>query len=203
MAKPPIRQMLLIVFALGLSACSAAGPTATATALASSVTVTLPAPTQTFTPEPTKLQTSFTPAVYTDAENGFMLAYPADWTLVPNRRIGDRGSQAQLFSPGATLDELPAGGTRVTISIYAWDPQNDLAAYVAQRKTAWEASNLKILDENPGQLPDGIAEMHFIVQSPDGQQTYILLTAWGQNYLQIAGDGELTLIDEISHTLSS
>lgn len=203
MTNLPIRQILFLVFAIGLSACSTSGPIASATAPASPDTATAPASTQTFTPEPTISQTSFTPATYTDAENNFMLEYPAEWTLVPNQRIGDRGSQAQFLSPGASNEVLPAGGTRVTITVFAWDPQNDLAAYAAQRKIAWEASGMKVLDEKSGQLPDGTAEMHFVLQPLDGQQTYILLTAWGQKYLQIAGDGNLTLIDEIAHTVSS
>lgn len=202
MTQLPLRQILFIIFVLGLSACSTAGGT-TAPAITASPTpaVTILAFPPTFLPAPTQQLLSYTPAVYTDEENNFSLEYPAGWTLVPNQRIGDRGSQAQLLSPGASAEELPAGASRVMITVYAWDPQNDLAAYSAQRSAAWEASGMKILSESPGQLADGTSEMHFTVQAGDGQQTYFLLVAWGQRYLEIAGVGDLTLVAEIARTL--
>jgi len=85
--------------------------------------------------------------------------------------------------------------------VYNWDPINDLAAYVTQRKTAWESGASKIITEAKGDLADGRKEMHFIVESPVKLRSYFLFTTVGENYLQIAGEGDLALIDTIAHTL--
>jgi hypothetical protein len=140
-------------------------------------------------------------AVYSDETNGFKLDYPADWTLVPNTRIGSRGSQAQLFSPGTSVDALAAGGTRITLTIYDWDPKNNLKAYVDQRKTAFESSGSTIAQEVSGNLADGREEVHFILTSPDNESSFVMITTIGERYLQIAGDGNLDLVAAIANTL--
>ena len=116
-------------------------------------------------------------------------------------QIGSRGGQAQVYSPGSTAETLIAGGTRFTISVFDWDPKNDLPAYVNQRKTAWDASGQLIISESEGVLADGRKEMHFIVESPQKEQTYFLYTTIGERYLQIAGDGDLALLEEIAMTV--
>lgn len=145
-------------------------------------------------------QLSFSPATYTDESAGFALDYPADWTLDPSSQIGSRGGQAVLLSPGTTLETLADGGTRLAITTYIWDPKNDLDAYVANRKTAWDASGFTITREEQWTLPDGRPAYVFVVETPD-QPTFTLFTTVGEDYLQISGDGDQTLIGEIAHTL--
>jgi hypothetical protein len=145
-------------------------------------------------------QLSFSPATYEDESAGFALEYPADWTLDPSSQVGVRGGQAVLLSPGTTLETLADGGTRVAITTYIWDPKNDLDAYVATRKTAWDASGFTITREEQWTLPDGRPAYVFIVEMPE-QPTFNLLTTVGEDYLQISGDGDQTLIGEIAHTL--
>ena len=111
-----------------------------------------------------------------------------------------RGGQALLLSPGTTVETLPDGGTRVSITTYLWDPKGDLDAYVTQRKTAWEASGFAITREETWQLPDGRAARVFIVESPDVPVFY-LLTTIGDDYLQIGGEGDLALVEEMARTL--
>jgi hypothetical protein len=128
------------------------------------------------------------------------LDYPSGWTLVPNKQIGSRGSTAQLFSPGSTAEKLLVDGTRIGITVYLWDPKNDLAAYAANRKTAWEGGGSTIISETSGELADGRKQMSFTVQGPDKMQAFFLLTTLGENYLAISGDGNLKLIEEIALT---
>jgi hypothetical protein len=48
---------------------------------------------------------------------------------------------------------------------------------------------------------DGRKEMDFVVKTPDGLQAYFLFTTHGEQYLEIAGEGDLGLIQDIAHTL--
>ena len=183
-------------------------PTVLATVLATVLPTT--APTTNPTPESVSVPTtapitqgtqlSFTAATYTDESAGFELDYPAEWTLDPSSQIGVRGAQALLLSPGTTLETLADGGARVGITTYVWDPKNDLDAYIAQRKIAWDASGFAISREEQWQLADGRAAYIFIVQTPE-QPAFFLFTTVGEDYLQIGGDGNLPLIEEIAHTV--
>jgi hypothetical protein len=145
-------------------------------------------------------QLSFIPATYTDESAGIALDYPADWTLDPSSQIGVRGGQALLLSPGTTLETLADGGTRVSITTYIWDPKNDLDAYVAQRKVAWDASGFAITREEQLQLADGRTAYLFLVNTPE-VPTFTLFTTIGEDYLQISGEGDLALSEEIARTL--
>lgn len=144
-------------------------------------------------------QLSFTPATYTDESAGFALDYPSDWTLDPSSQVGVRGAQSLLLSPGTTMETLADGGTRLSIVTYIWDPKNDLDAYIAQRKIAWDSSGFTITREETWQLPDGRTAYVFEVNTPD-QPTFMFFTTVGEDYLQIAGEGDQALIEEIAHT---
>ena len=150
---------------------------------------------------PTAVPLSFASATYRDETNGFELDYPTDWSSNPNTQIGSRGSQALLLSPGASAETLPEGGTRISITIYLWDPKNDLATYVTHRKTAWDGSLSTVEVEHKGDLVDGRKEMDFIVNAPDGVQAFFLFTNLDERYLEISGEGDLGLVQEIAHTL--
>jgi hypothetical protein len=143
---------------------------------------------------------SFTPATYIDESAGFALDYPAEWTLDPSSQIGVRGGQALLLSPGTTIETVAEGGTRISVVTYIWDPKNDLDAYIAQRKVAWEASGFAVTREEALQLADGRAATIFIIETPEAP-TFTLLTTAGEDYLQISGEGDLALAEEIARTL--
>jgi hypothetical protein len=144
---------------------------------------------------------SFKAKTYKDVANGFALDYPEDWTLVPTASLGPRAEQAQLLSPGTDVDTLAQGGSRVSITIYQWDPKNDLPRFVAQRKSAWVSSGSTIVTESEGKLLDGRQEMDFVVQTPENPPTFFLFATLGNRYLQVAGEGDLTLASQIAHTL--
>jgi hypothetical protein len=64
---------------------------------------------------------------------------------------GDRGYFAQITSwprnPGELPEFVPAGETILSITVLLWDPKNDLDAFSATRKQAWDASGFQIRAE--------------------------------------------------------
>jgi hypothetical protein len=141
----------------------------------------------------------FESQTYLNEVVGFALDYPAAWSVTESV-VGERGSSQMIFSaPGiADLAELPAGETRVTVTVNQWDPKNDLAAFVDMRKTAWEASGFTILEEEEMVLDLGLAAQQFVVQTPDGKQSLFLFAAVGDQYLSLGGEGDLELVKEIA-----
>ena len=140
---------------------------------------------------------SFESQPYINETAGFALDIPAGWT-VNETVLGDRGSQVQFLSSPelAEAPVVPAGATRVNATIYQWDPKNDLSAFVAQQKTAWEASGITILEEEQLVLEQGLPAVRFNVQTPDTQLIYLMTTLVDQ-YLVLSGEGDLALVDEI------
>ena len=131
----------------------------------------------------------------------------SSWTIQPTGlRIQIRSSapalqQAQLFSPGTTAEKVAPGGSRLSITVYQWDPKRDLVAYVAHRRSAWDASGFKVRDGSLAQLSDGRPASDFFVEAPDGVLAYFLLTTVGDQYLELAGEGDLALLESIAQTL--
>jgi hypothetical protein len=198
------KYYLVTVLALGLAACAPAAEAALPLPAVQTQIIT-PSPTsplETSSPEPTKpAQLSFSAATYQDESAGYELDYPAEWAVQPRKVIGERGSQALLLSPGTTPETLAEGGSRIAMVVYLWDPKKDLTAFATQRKTAWSASGSSILSESTWELADGREAVNFVVQAPDEGKTFILLTTAGEEYLQIGGEGNLALIEEIAGTL--
>lgn len=143
----------------------------------------------------------FESRTYINDTVGFALDYPANWT-VNEMVVGDRGSQVQfLSSPDlAEAAVLPEGATRVNVTIYQWDPKNDLAAFIDHQKTAWDASGFTIVNEEPLTLELGLQATQFTVQTSD-TETVFLVTAIGDRYLVLSGEGDLTLASEIMQRL--
>ena len=159
-----------------------------------------PAPTEMVAvPEGKIPAASFESQTYINEEVGFALDYPTGWTVTESM-TGDRGSQTLLLSaPGiADLAELPEGATRVAVTVYEWDPRNDLAAFVDSRKTAWDASGFTVLEENDLVLDLGLAAKGFMIQTMDGKQAPFLFAAVGDRYVSISGEGDLALVKEIA-----
>ena len=170
---------------------------------------TAPAPTETTVavipsdtaaaPNPKLPAASFEAQTYINEEAGFALDYPVGWTV--NEMVsGPRGTQVQfLSSPDlAEAATLPpsAGATRLNATIYQWDPKNDLAAYVATRRAAWEASGFQVLEEEQLVLDLGLPAVRFTVQTSEAQVIF-LLAALGDQYLELSGEGNLELVNEI------
>lgn len=145
---------------------------------------------------------SFESQTYTDENAGFALEYPVGWT-VKESVVGERGSQVVLLSSPdiAELATLPEGATRVTVTTNQWDPKNDLAAFVANQKTAWNASGFSILEDESIQLDLGQDAVRIVAQTPDGITSTWLFAAIGERYVTISGEGDLPLVQEIMQYL--
>ncbi len=190
-----------------LNACSGlpatSQPAPVETDLPSILPATEPVPTSTevaptdAAADPKLPAASFEADTYHNEEAGFALDYPAGWT-VQEMVVGPRGTQVQFLSAPELADAptLPNGATRVAATLYDWEPRNDLAAYVAHMKTAWEASGFTVLSEEERILELGLPAVEFTVQSPDVQTVY-LIAALGDRYLVLSGDGDLELVKEI------
>ena len=78
------------------------------------------------------------------------LDIPTGWTI-NETVVAHAGHRSQFLSSHLNLPKRrlsPRASTRVSAVIYQWDPKNDLAAYVQQRKTAWEASSFSRSSKN-------------------------------------------------------
>ena len=159
-------------------------------------TETAPVPTEA-APNPKLPAAPFEAETYINEEFGFALDYPAGWT-VNEMVVGSRGIQIQFLSSPelAEAGTLPEGATRVNATIYQWDPKNDLAAFAANQKSAWEASGFSILEEEQRVLELGLPAVQFTVQTPEAQTVY-LIAALGDQYLVLSGEGDLGLVKEI------
>jgi hypothetical protein len=208
--------MKRLIFALVLSmtllsACGSAPANTTLEPVQTQLPVlpsdTAPAPTETAVPEiPTDTAAAANPKLpaapfdaqtYVNQAAGFALDYPTGWT-VNEMAVGPRGVQVQFLSSPelAEAPVVPEGATRVNATIYQWDPKNDLAAFVANQKTAWEASGITILEEEQFVLELGLPAVRFHVQAPDADLIF-LIAALGDQYLVLSGEGDLELVKEI------
>lgn len=140
---------------------------------------------------------SFESQTYLDQKFGFALDYPVGWT-VSEPMFSERAKQVQfLSSPDlANAATVPEGATRISATVYEWDPKNDLAAAVAQWKTTWQSSGFIVLDEEELVLEQGLPATQFTVQTPDATIVH-LITTLGDRYLMLSGEGDLELVKEI------
>ena len=140
---------------------------------------------------------SFESQTYVNEAVGFALDYPASW-LVQETVIGQRGTQVVFVSSpelfGAAT--MPEGGSRVSMTIYDWDPKNDLPAYVEKTKNSWAASGFTILEEQALTLELGLAAVRFMVRSSDTTFPVLIAAIW-EKYLFLSGEGDLSLVKEI------
>lgn len=146
---------------------------------------------------------SFEGVEYVDEQAGVKLFHPIDWSVSPRELIGERGSQAVLLSSGSNLEQVAENGARITLVLYKWDPKNDLAAFIAQRELAWEASGFEFSRQESFQLEDGREVEIFSVNVIEGGEVIFAFTTAGEDYLQIAGEGDLDLVREMINSLQS
>lgn len=198
--------MLLLV--LWLATCSAPQPELpapevqpTQTNPPPTATAFPPTPTETAAPAPKLPAAPFDSQPYIDEAAGFALDIPAGWTINESV-VGPRGTQIQFLSAPelAEAATLPAGETRLTATVYQWDPKDDLEAYVDNWRNAWSASGFNILEEQELTLELGLPAVQFTVQTPESQVVY-LITALEEEYLVLAGEGDLDLVEQIVQRL--
>lgn len=148
-------------------------------------------------PNPKLPAPPFEAQTYIDDRVVFALDYPSGWTVTP-LMISERATQVQFLSSSdiSDLATVPPGETRLTATLYKWDPKNDLTAYVANWKTSWESSGFKILEEEKLVLEQGLPAVQLTVQLPETTVVY-LITAIGDQYLVLSGEGDLELVKEI------
>ena len=201
-----MKRILYISILAGfvLAACGGAAttqPTTTAPTSAPTEKPTmLPAPTSAPTevkiPAPTwEAQTYF------DEEIGFALDVPATWTYT-EQAVGERGLQVKFLSAPDISDNAVTieGGVRLIVTLYDWEPKNDLPAFVAVRKEAWSASGSAILNETRLTLDGGLAATLITLQTPETTLVYLLAYV-GEKYLVISGEGDLELAKQVFLTL--
>jgi hypothetical protein len=209
-----MKRMTFVVFALvlWLATCSAPQPEApapevvpTQTSVPATQTPTPtalpPTPTETTVPQSKLPAPPFDAEAYINSEAGFAFEYPTGWT-VNEMVVGPRGTQIQFLSSPDLAEAalVPADQTRLSATIYQWDPKNDLEAYVQHWKEAWSASGFTLLDEQPLTLELGLPAVQFTVQTPESQVLF-LVTALEDQYLVIAGEGNLELAEQIVQRL--
>ena len=199
-------SLIFVVLIFLLATCSAPQPESPVPTALPTQTEILPTetalpPMETSVPQGKLPAAPFDAQVYVNEGAGFALDYPTGWT-VNEMVVGSRGTQI-LFLSSPDLAEaatIPDGETRLSATIYQWDPKNDLAAYVQHMKDAWTASGFTILEEQPLTLELGLPAVLFTVQTPDAQVVF-LVTALKDQYLVIAGEGNLELVKQIVERL--
>jgi len=205
--KSPLARLLRLSLCLIfiLAACSPASsqpPTDLPTPLVFSTRQ----PTATIIPSetPAITQVSFEPATYRDESAGFELDYPSSWIADPPQVGGDRGYFAQITSwsrnPGELPEDIPTGGTIMSINVLLWDPKNALDEFVEIRKQGWAAPGVEILLEEQWTLAGNWKAFRFLIHTPE-QDAFFLITTLGERYLLLSGSGDLDLLVEIARTL--
>ena len=122
---------------------------------------------------------------YTDEAGGYSFDYPSEWMLdsivLGSRAPGGYQLTSWAHDPGM-ISEVQPGGTVMNIYIQLWEPHNDLDAFTAQHTLGWEASGTTVLSEESFTLANGQPAREFVLQGPDGVQSYILYATLGENY---------------------
>jgi hypothetical protein len=193
----------LISLSLVLTGC-ASTTSPSPTAIPPTIAPTDVAPTEMLLVTDTSVPMSFEAATYKDESAGFELDYPSFWTADPPQVGGDRGYFAQLTSwertPGELPEDIPDGGTILSVNVLLWDPKNALDAYIDVRKQAWAASGFEILSEEEWTLAGEWRAFQFRIQTPE-DESFFLITTIGERYLVLSGSGDLDLLAEIARTL--
>lgn len=191
-----IRTLLpaLLILAL-LAACA---PQADTTPPPAPVDTEMPLPSSDGEPVPVPTEMiAVQTASHTDSVRAYTFDYPAAWML-DSLSFGERAPGGyQLTSwthdPGM-VSEVPADGTLMDIFVQLWDPKADLPAFIAQRRSAWEASSIEIVSEESLTLANGQPAVEFVTRALDGTLGYFLFTLNGEDYLIASGSGNLDLV---------
>lgn len=148
-----------------------------------------PEPTPTVMEEP---QYSYEPVTYKDEDFGFELLYPSSWNTPGGQILGSRGYGASFFEE----DEV-----RMWVTVYLWDPKRDLQRWSEQRELAWTGSRGTIISKEEMILQGDQVALAYVIETAEGSQAFFLLTTFGERYFELAGDGDLNLLQEIASTV--
>ena len=141
---------------------------------------------------------------YTDEAGGYSFDYPSEWMLDPivlgSRAPGGYQLTSWAHDPGM-ISEVQPGGTVMNIYIQLWEPHNDLEAFIAQHSLSWESSGTTVLSEESFTLANGQPAKEFVLQGPDGAQSYLLYATLGENYLVASGNGDIETIRAVARSI--
>lgn len=202
-----MRRFSFVIFLLVIWLATCSGPqpktppVPAKTEVPATMTAQPPAPAETRAPAGKLPAAPFDAEPYANEEAGFALDYPAGWT-VNEQVVGPRGTQISFLSKPelAEAATVPEGETRLSATVYEWDPKNDLDAYVQHMKEAWSSSGFTILEDEKLTLELGLRAEQFTVQTPEAKVVF-LITALPDRYLVIAGEGDLDLAKQIMERL--
>jgi hypothetical protein len=156
---------------------------------------TVQVPTDIPTPEPTATpaepQRSFENTTYRDEDAGFAFEYPVDWG------VGFQETQSR----GYVMQLQDASGPRLDVVVLMWEPKGDLQAFLEIRKTAWDSSDIAILEEQTFTLESGQEAVTYVVEGRDSVQGFFFFTTLGDRYLLLSGNGDMALLEEIAGTV--
>ena len=134
---------------------------------------------------------SFEPISYVDPEYGFELLYPSTWSTPGGQVLGSRGYGINFLES----DEI-----KMSVTVYRWDPKRNLAAWSEQRELGWTSSN-SILSKTEWILQGQQIALAYVLESVSGEEVFSMLTTLGDRYFEIAGSGDLELLEEIASTV--
>ncbi|HRN51109.1 MAG TPA: hypothetical protein PLC52_09565 [Anaerolineales bacterium] len=190
---------LLLLTALLFAACAAPAVSPTQVAEAPPPTVAAAAPTE----SPTEATPTFAATTFVDAQGRFSFKYPDSWVVLGGE-AGSRGDYVQIASwepDGAELENLPRGESLLQVTVYQWDPKGDLAARVEMRRTALNTSGIQIAEEETVSFADGPDAVRMrLVQN--GEETLVYYFVLGDAYLELSGQGDLQLLDQVMRSFS-
>lgn len=133
---------------------------------------------------------SFTPATYTDEVYGFAFEHPDSWSQIGAPEQQSRAEIVQLGEGEAIL---------LSIAVMRWDPVGDMDAYLAQRKLAWDASGMEVLNEDRSSADD-VEVARYLVLGAEGDVGIFVFAALPDRYLTLSGP-ESALLQEVLGTL--
>jgi hypothetical protein len=166
-------------------------PTENAATQITTMQVPTDAPTIAPTNTPVTPQLSFEAVTYQDKDAGFAFEYPADWG------VGFQETQSR----GYVVQLQDIDGPRLDVVVLLWDPKGDLPAFLEVRKTAWESSDIAILEEESITLANGQEGVTYVVEGRDGNQGFFFFTTLTDRYLQLSGNGDVAILEEIAGTV--
>jgi hypothetical protein len=189
---------ILLIISIALAACGMVevqgqilNPSESVSSQTAAVQPPTEAPTSAPTDTPAPPQLSFEAVTYQDKEAGFAFEYPSDWG------IGYTENQSR----GKIVQLQDASGPRLDIVVLLWDPKHDLPAFVEVRKIAWESSGITIQQEGSVTLTSGQEAEYYIVEGQDGDQGFFFFSTLGDRYLQLSGNDDVALMEEIAGTV--
>ncbi len=148
--------------------------------------------------------------VYRDDLAGFMIEYPATWSLVdvtPEIKQQSKSYSITFSSwkpqePGQ--QGMPEGGSKIDLTVTKGGAATPDAALESRRQEiAAEGVGSQITFEEPWDLPAGIAATHLTIQPQNGSPIQELVTALNGNRILISGMGDATVFEQIAMSLQA